>query len=83
MVSLAVLYMIIVLSLNLQGVSGIVTGLIPSIALSSISWYIKKRLLTKGHTNLSGNGPSELQTEPRANEGEEDEREDDDRVLVP
>ena len=36
--------MIIVFSLNLKGVAGIVTGLIPSIALSAAPWYIKKRL---------------------------------------
>ncbi|CAI8048541.1 hypothetical protein GBAR_LOCUS26762, partial [Geodia barretti] len=29
---------------KLKGVAGIVTGLIPSIALSAASWYIKKRL---------------------------------------
>ena len=41
---LIVMYMIIFFSLNLTGFSGIVTGLIPSIALSAGSWYIKKRL---------------------------------------
>ena len=76
-------YMIIVFSLNLQGVSGIVTGLIPSIALSSISWYIKKRLLTKEPTNSSSSGPSQLQTEP-GNDGEKyDGRDEDERMLLP
>ncbi|CAI8049037.1 hypothetical protein GBAR_LOCUS27001 [Geodia barretti] len=41
---MVVMYMIIVFSLNLKGVAGILTGLIPSIALSAASWYIKKRL---------------------------------------
>ena len=41
---MVVMYMIIVFSLNLKGVTGIVTGLIPTIALSAASWYIKKRL---------------------------------------
>ena len=41
---LVVIYMIIFFSLRLTGVKGIVTGLIPSIALSAISWNIKKRL---------------------------------------
>ena len=41
---LIVMYMIIFFSLNLTGFRGIVTGLIPSIALSAGSWYIKKRL---------------------------------------
>ena len=87
LVLMIVSYMIIVFSLNLQGVSGIVTGLIPSIALSSISWYIKKRLLTKGHTNSYR---SQLQTEPGAvNDGSEDDKikdyegEDDERMLLP
>ena len=82
LVLMIVSYMIIVFSLNLQGVSGIATGLIPSIALSSISWFIKKRLLTKGHTNPSSSGPSQLQTEPGANDGENDGREDE-RMLLP
>ena len=42
---MVVIYMIIVFSLNLKGVTGILTGLIPSIALSAASWYIRKRLL--------------------------------------
>ena len=41
---LVVMYMVIFFSLKLIGVGGIVTGLIPSIALSAVSWYIKKRL---------------------------------------
>ena len=41
---MVVVYMIIFFSLRLHGFSGIVTGLIPSIALSAASWYIKKRL---------------------------------------
>ena len=90
LVLMVVSYMIIVFSLKLQGVSGIVTGLVPSIALSSISWYIKKRLLTKGHTNSSRSGPSQLQTEPAAiNDGSEGDKmkdyegEDDERMLLP
>ena len=83
LVLMIVSYMIIVFSLNLQGVSGIATGLIPSIALSSISWYIKKRLVTKGHTNSSSSGTSQLQAEPGANDGENDGREEDERMLLP
>ena len=37
-------YLTVIFSLNLSGISGIVTGLVPSIALSATSWYIKKRL---------------------------------------
>ena len=40
-----VVYIVIVLTLSMKGVTGIVTGLIPSIALSAASWYIKKRLV--------------------------------------
>ena len=36
--------LMVVFSLILKGVAGIVTGLIPFIALSAASWYIKKRL---------------------------------------
>ena len=40
-----VVYIVIVLTLSMKGVTGIMTGLIPSIALSAASWYIKKRLV--------------------------------------
>ena len=69
---LIAIYIIIVFSLKLKGVSGIVTGLIPSIILSSISWYIKKRLLTKGHTTSSDR--NELQTEPGTSDGAENDK---------
>ena len=36
--------MVLFFSLKLTGINGIITGLIPSIALSAVSWYIKKRL---------------------------------------
>ena len=41
---MVIMYMVIVFSLDMNGVTGILTGLIPSIALSAASWYIKKRL---------------------------------------
>ena len=44
---IVVVYMIVFFSLKLQGFSGILTGLIPTIALSAASWYIKKRLLQR------------------------------------
>ena len=44
---IVVVYMIVFFSLRLQGFSGILTGLIPTIALSAASWYIKKRLLER------------------------------------
>ena len=82
LVFIIVIYIIIVLSLNLQGVSGIVSGLIPSIALSSISLYIKKRLLSKG-TNSSSHGLGQCQTEYGTNIGGTNGRDDDERMLLP
>ena len=41
---IVIMYMVLFFSLKLTGISGIITGLIPSIALSAVSWYIKKRL---------------------------------------
>ena len=41
---IVIMYMVILFSLKLTGIGGIITGLIPSIALSAVSWYIKKRL---------------------------------------
>ena len=54
---LVVMYIIIFFSLKLTGVSGIVTGLIPSIALSAVSWYIKKRLQKADQSNAVDNVP--------------------------
>ena len=82
LILLIAIYMTIVFSLKLQGVSGIVTGLIPSIVLSSISWYIKKRLLTKKHTTGSIN--SDMGHEPGTSGGAENDKfEDDDQILLP
>ena len=50
---LVVMYMIIFFSLKLTGVTGIIAGLIPSIALSAASWYIKKKLLKEQPNNSS------------------------------
>ena len=41
---IVIMYMVIFFSLKLTGIGGIITGVIPSIALSAVSWYIKKRL---------------------------------------
>ena len=54
---LVVMYMVIFFSLKLTGVRGIVTGLIPSIALSAASWYIKKRLQKADQSNVADNVP--------------------------
>ena len=50
------MYTIVVMSLNLKGVTGIVTGLIPTIALSAASWYIKNRLEKQSATSQSQYG---------------------------
>ena len=42
---LVFIYMIIIFSLKLEGITGIVAGLLPSIALSATSWFIKNRLV--------------------------------------
>ena len=41
---LLVRYMIMIFTLNLTGIVGIATGLVPSAVLSAASWYIKKKL---------------------------------------
>ena len=64
------MYMIIMFSLSLQGLTGLITGLIPSVALSAASWYIKNKLLSKafdppgavhggGEDNERGGGDSD------------------------
>ena len=78
-----VVCMIIFLSLRLKGFGGILTGLIPSIALSAASWYIKKRLLERALKK--SNTPDQDQPECGAtNNGNNDgEVEDDQRLLIP
>ena len=84
---MVVMYMIIVLSLNLKGVTGIVTGLIPSIALSAASWYIKKRLVKE--MSQSNTATNQSQYEPTGGTVNDEEREetedntDDQRMLLP
>ena len=69
---LIALYMVIVFTLELRGLSGIVTGIIPSIVLSSISWYIKKKLFTEEHNTSSNMSqlPAENETIINGNENE-------------
>ena len=78
-----VVYMIIFLSLRLHGFSGIVTGLIPSIALSAASWYIKKRLergLSQPNTDTTQ--PEYGATAGTVNDGENNDS-DEQRMLLP
>ena len=75
---IVVVYMIVFFSLNLKGVTGIVTGLIPTIALSAASWYIKKRLLERA-LNRS-NTSDQPECGATNNDGEV---ENDQRLLIP
>ena len=50
---IVVMYMIIFFSLKLTGISGIATGLVPSIALSAATWYIKNKLFKEKIDNPS------------------------------
>ena len=77
---IVVVYMIIFFSLKLQGFSGVLTGLIPSIALSAASWYIKKKLLKRAvgqSTNTSD------QDQPANDDVLNKEEREDERMLLP
>ena len=80
---MVVVYMIIFFSLRVHGLSGIVTGLIPSIALSAASWYIKKRLergLSQPNTDTTQ--PEYGATAGTVNDGENNDS-DEQRMLLP
>ena len=75
---IVVVYMIVFFSLNLKGFTGILAGLIPSIALSAASWYIKKRLLERAL-----NRPN-ISDQPECGATNNDrEVENDQRLLIP
>ena len=81
-VLMIVMYMVIMFSLNLQGVGGIVTGLIPSIGLSAASWYIKKWLdkeLSQSNTSQTEQGA----TAGPLNDGQTEDSTDDHTLLMP
>ena len=80
---MVVVYMIIFFSLRLHRFSGIVTGLIPTIALSAASWYIKKRLergLSQPNTDTTQ--PEYGATAGTVNDGENKDS-DEQRMLLP
>ena len=83
---LLVVYLIIFFSLNLQGFSGILTGLIPTIALSAASWYIKKRLLKRAISQPRNQSDSGVQPECGTADAdgdiEEHIEEDDQKMLL-
>ena len=75
---IVVVYMIVFFSLRLQGFTGVLTGLIPSIALSAASWYIKKRLLQRAL-----NQPN-ITDQPECGATNNDEKvENNQRLLIP
>ena len=77
---IVIVYLIIFFSLKLQGFTGVLAGLIPSIALSAASWYIKKRLLKRvvsQSSNTSG------QDQPECGPNNEFEEREDERMLLP
>ena len=77
-----VLYMIIFFSLRIHHFSGIVTGLIPSIALSAASWYIKKRLERgPSQPNTDTTQPEYGATAGTVNDGENKDS-DEQRMLL-
>ena len=75
---IVVVYLIIFFTLKLQGFTGVLAGLIPSIALSAASWYIKKRLLERA-LNRS-NIPDQPECGATINDREV---ENDQRMLLP
>ena len=80
---IVVMYTIVVMSLNLKGLTGIVTGLIPSIALSAASWYIKKRLVKEmSQSNTATNQSQYGTTGGTVNDGEREETEDNSETAV-
>ena len=75
---IVVVYMIVFFTLKLQGFTGVLAGLIPSIALSAASWYIKKRLLQRALNQP--NIPDQPECGATNNDGEV---ENDQRMFLP
>ena len=86
---LVVMYMIAFFSLKLEGITGIVTGLIPSIALSVTSWFIKNRLVRERNYSNTTAGQTEYGITGMSINNDDDEEviqtEDntDDQNLIP
>ena len=74
---MVVMYTIVVMSLSLKGLTGIVTGLTPSIALSAASWYIKKILEKEMSSSNTATSQSQYGTTGgKVNGGEREKTED-------
>ena len=79
---LVIIYMITISSMNLKGFTGIVTGIMPSIALSALSLYIKKRILKERHHSKTTTTHSEHASTP-INDGETEDTANDQSILLP
>ena len=88
---IVIMYMVLLFSLKLTGLSGIITGLIPSIALSAVSWYIKKRLqreearvrsITSSHSSEYG-ATDEMTVNDGGSEVNGGDSNDEQRMLLP
>ena len=79
---LVLVYLIIFFSLRLQGFSGILTGLIPSIALSAASWYIKNRLLKRAISQPRNQSDNGVQPECGTADADGDLEEDDQKMFL-
>ena len=77
---IVVVYMIVFFSLKLKGFTGVLVGLIPSIALSAASWYIKKRLLERALNRPNISDQDQPECAATINDGEV---ENDQRLLIP
>ena len=82
---IVVMYMIIFFSLKLNGFSGILTGLIPSIALSGASWYIKQKIMKQDTRNPSNNTSVQLEygAVTKRNERADDDSDSERTMLLP
>ena len=78
---LVIIYMITISSMNLKGFTGIVTGIMPSIALSAVSWYIRK-ILKERHHSKTTTTHSEHTSTP-INDGETEDTANDQSILLP
>ena len=85
---IVIMYMVLFFSLKLTGISGIITGLIPSIALSAVSWYIKNRLLreeARVHSTTSSEygATDEMTVNDGGSEVNGGDTNDEQRMLLP
>ena len=77
-----IVYIIIINSLKLTGFKGIMTGLIPSVGLSAVSWYIKKRLhRDNSQPSITADHRAALEI-AHVNDGQSSDSADEKRLLL-